>query len=70
MNPIWKKTPVRATSFSMAAVSGRVRAGGFSQNVGLPAWSDAMAMGRWVWVGLTMTTASTSPSCRSASGSG
>ena len=69
MNPIWKNTPGRATAAFMRSVSARVRAGGFSQKVGLPLAAAATVRSAWVWVGLAMTTASTSESLKSVPGS-
>ena len=57
MKPIWKGTPACSTAATMASVSARERAVGFSQKMALPAWAAATTISRWVLVGVATITA-------------
>ena len=69
MKPIWKKTPDFSTACFISRVSARVSAGGFSQKMGRPRFAAATTWPRWVWVGPTITNASTPGASSSCSGS-
>jgi hypothetical protein len=69
MNPIWKNMPDFSTELFISATSASDNAGGFSQKVGFLLMAAAITCSRWMWVGVTMTIASTVLSSIIASGS-